>query len=107
MLGRAPGPGSGWKPGVPMVQVPTQVFTQLMLGACAEIMAGACANRGARRVERNGESDHVHVLVDFPPAVPRSRLANTMKGRSSRELRKRCPAEIRHETVGAEVVIAG
>lgn len=77
-----------------------KVFTQPMLDACEEIMAAACASLGARLAELNGERDHVHVLVDFPPAVPLSRLVNSMKGRSSRELRKRFPTEIRRARMG-------
>ena len=32
--------------------------------------------------------DHVHLLVEVPPAVPLSRLVQLVKGRSSRRLRQ-------------------
>jgi putative transposase len=37
----------------------------------------------------NGEKDHVHLLVEYPPKVAISRLVNSLKGVSSRMLKKR------------------
>jgi putative transposase len=34
--------------------------------------------------EFNGESDHVHVLIEFPPKLSVSQMVNTLKGVSSR-----------------------
>lgn len=36
----------------------------------------------------NGENDHVHLLVEYPPKVSISKLVNSLKGVSSRLLRK-------------------
>ena len=47
-----------------------------------------CADFGARLVECNGEDDHVHLLVSYPPQVAVSRLVNSLKGVSSRRLRQ-------------------
>jgi putative transposase len=41
----------------------------------------------AALVEIDGEDDHVHLLVNYPPKVPLSRLVNSLKGLSSRRLR--------------------
>jgi putative transposase len=38
-------------------------------------------------LELNGESDHVHVLVEYPPKLSISRIVNHLKGVSSRLLR--------------------
>ena len=35
-----------------------------------------------------GEKDHVHLLVNYPPTVAISRLVNSLKGVSSRLIRK-------------------
>ena len=35
--------------------------------------------------------DHVHLLVEVPPAVPLSRLVQLLKGLSSRRLRREFP----------------
>jgi putative transposase len=39
-------------------------------------------------VECNGEDDHVHLLVSYPPQVAVSRLVSSLKGVSSRRLRQ-------------------
>ena len=49
------------------------------------------AAAGAELTEFNGESDHVHLLVNFPPKVALSALVNSLKGVSSRLLRKQFP----------------
>ena len=41
--------------------------------------------------EVNGEGDHVHLLVEYPPKLALSRLVNSLKGVSSRMLRQECP----------------
>ncbi len=53
------------------------------------IFAGVCADFGARLVECNGEDDHVHLLVEYPPKVPIASLVNSLKGVSARRLRQR------------------
>uniref|UniRef100_UPI0012B673F6 IS200/IS605 family transposase n=1 Tax=Nakamurella lactea TaxID=459515 RepID=UPI0012B673F6 len=39
-------------------------------------------------VEFNGEGEHVHPLINFPPKVALARLVNSLKGVSSRLMRK-------------------
>jgi putative transposase len=46
--------------------------------------------------EFNGEGDHVHLLVNFPPKVALSRLVNSLKGASSRRMRQEFPDLARH-----------
>ena len=46
--------------------------------------------------EFNGETDHVHLLVSFPPTVELSRLVNSLKGVSSRYLRRDYPELAQH-----------
>lgn len=53
---------------------------------------------GARLVACEGEADHVHLLVEYPPMVSISRLVNSMKGVGSRillrdrsDIRRHCP----------------
>jgi len=50
-------------------------------------MNGVCADFGANLVEFEGEDDHVHLLVEYPPTVQLSKLVNSLKGVSSRRLR--------------------
>jgi len=40
-------------------------------------------------VEFDGEDDHVHLLVEYPPKVAVSKLVNSLKGVSSLLIRKK------------------
>jgi putative transposase len=50
-----------------------------------------CADFGTALVEFNGEPDHVHLLVHYPPKVSLSHLVNSHKGVSARRLRQARP----------------
>ena len=54
-------------------------------------MRDVCADFGAELREFNGEANHLHVLVNFPPTIAISRLVNSLKGVSSRRLRQEFP----------------
>jgi putative transposase len=71
------------------------VFTDEILRRCEAIMIEVCDNFGAELVEFNGERDHVHLLVHYPPKVALSALVGSLKGVSARLLRKEYPAYIR------------
>lgn len=64
------------------------VFTDAMLARCEEIMRDVCLDFEAELREFNGEDDHVHLLVHYPPKVQLSKLVNSLKGVSSRRLRQ-------------------
>jgi len=55
------------------------------------IFAKVCADFEAQLLEMDGEDDHVHLLVAYPPKVAVSNLVNSLKGVSSRLLRKERP----------------
>ena len=50
-----------------------------------------CEDFEARLTEMDGEDDHVHLLIDYPPKVSVSALVNSLKGASSRRLRSERP----------------
>ena len=52
------------------------------------IFTKICNDYEADLVEFDGEEDHVHLLVNYPPKVSISRLVNSLKGVSSRKLRQ-------------------
>jgi len=54
----------------------------------------------AQLIEFDGEDDHVHLLVHYPPKVSASNLANSLKGVSSRMIRKKNYASIRKKLWG-------
>jgi putative transposase len=64
------------------------VLTGDHLDLLREVFTDVCADFGARLVQCNGEDDHVHLLVTYPPQVAVSRLVNSLKGVSSRRLRQ-------------------
>ena len=72
------------------------VFTAAHLARMEEIMRGVCADFGCDLAEFNGEANHVHLLVNFPPTVAISRLVNSLKGVSSRRLRQEFPDLVGH-----------
>lgn len=55
------------------------------------IFAEICARHEADLVECDGEDDHVHLLIHYPPKLALSKLINTLKGTSSRYLREDRP----------------
>ncbi|MER5387903.1 IS200/IS605 family transposase [Saccharopolyspora sp. NPDC002686] len=70
-------------------------FTSDIRTRCEEIMREVCADFDVELREFNGETDHVHLLVHYPPQVALSRLVNSLKGVSSRRLRREFPERIR------------
>jgi REP-associated tyrosine transposase len=73
-----------------------QVFGDRHLRRMEEVMRAVCADFEAELVEFNGESNHVHLLVNYPPKVAVSKLVNSLKGVSSRRLRQEFPDLVRH-----------
>ncbi|MEU0844924.1 IS200/IS605 family transposase [Streptomyces sp. NPDC005962] len=64
------------------------VFTDEMLTRCEDIMRNVCQDFEADLKEFNGERDHVHLLVHYPPKIAVSKLVNSLKGVSARHLRR-------------------
>jgi putative transposase len=64
------------------------VFTRGHLDHLERIFRDVCESFGCRLEEFNGEADHVHLLVGFPPTAQVSRLVNSLKGVSSRIMRR-------------------
>lgn len=64
------------------------VFTKTLLEELHTIFHNTCQDFEAELVEFEGERDHVHLLVNYPPKVSVSKLVNSLKGVSSRLVRK-------------------
>jgi putative transposase len=63
------------------------VLTEELLTLCEEAMRSVCLDFQADLVEFNGEHDHVHLLIEYPPKIAISKLVNSLKGVSARKLR--------------------
>jgi putative transposase len=71
-------------------------FPAIHLDRMEAIMRADCEDFGCKLVEFNGETEHIHLLVNLPPTVALSRLVNSLKGVSSRRLRQEFPDLARH-----------
>ena len=76
------------------------VLQQAHLQRLPDIFSVVCAAGEARLKECNGEADHVHLLVNYPPQLALSVLINSLKGVSSRLLRKEFPELAAHTHKG-------
>ncbi|KAB1139481.1 IS200/IS605 family transposase [Streptomyces luteolifulvus] len=76
------------------------VFTDEILTRCEEIMREVCTKANAELREFNGEADHVHLLIHYPPQVRLSALVGTLKGVSAHYLRKEYAAHIKRHLWG-------
>lgn len=65
------------------------VFTKEILDDLQTIFARIANDFEAELVEFDGEGDHVHLLLNYPPKVAVSNLVNSLKGVSSRLIRKK------------------
>jgi REP element-mobilizing transposase RayT len=63
------------------------VFTDAMLTFCEQTMRAVCAELDVELVEFNGEADHTHLLVAYPPTLAICVLAHRLKGRTAYAVR--------------------
>ena len=68
-----------------------RVFDAAAIEALRAIFAQVCRDFAAELVQMDGEDEHVHLLIEYPPKVAVSSLVNSLKGVSSRLLRQRRP----------------
>jgi putative transposase len=64
------------------------VFTDPMLTFCEHTIRAVCAELDVELVEFNGEVDHVHMLVAYPPTLAISTLVKRLKGRTAYAVRR-------------------
>ncbi|QYD68135.1 IS200/IS605 family transposase [Paraburkholderia edwinii] len=76
------------------------VFTGEVIDELRVIFANVCRDFEAELVEFDGEHDHVHLLVNYPPKVAVSALVNSLKGVSSRMIRQKNYPGIRRKLWG-------
>ena len=77
-----------------------KVFTKEILDDMQQIFESVCSDFEAQLVEFDGENDHVHLLVNYPPKVSISKLVNNLKGVSSRMIRRKNYPSIREKLWG-------
>jgi putative transposase len=76
------------------------VFTKEVIEDLKHIFTGVCVDFESELVELDGEDDHVHLLVNYPPKISVSALVNSLKGVSSRMIRKKNYPSVRKKLWG-------
>ena len=67
------------------------VLQGYMFPTLENLFRSVCEDFETELVEFDGEEDHVHLLVNYPPKVQLSTLVNSLKGVSSRKLKLHHP----------------
>jgi putative transposase len=70
------------------------MLTDPMLTRLESILRDLMGKWEGRLIEFNGESDHVHILIQYNPQTELSKLINNLKTVSSRYLRKEFVDEV-------------
>jgi len=65
-----------------------KVFAKEHLDLMKEVFENICKLNDSTLKEFDGEADHVHLLITYPPRIALSVLINSLKGVSSRKLRQ-------------------
>lgn len=71
-----------------------KVLTEPMLTRLRSMIEQVSNKLNCKLIEFNGESDHVHVLLDFHPKNSISAVAGCLKSSTARMLKKDFPVEI-------------
>lgn len=72
-----------------------KVFDGDAIERLRQIFAKVCRDFESQLIEMDGEDNHVHLLIEYPPKLAVSALVNSLKGVSSRLLRMERP-DIEH-----------
>ena len=67
------------------------VLQGYMFETLKNLFQSVCDDFESELVEFDGESDHAHLLIEYPPKVQISKLVNSLKGVSSRKLKLHHP----------------
>jgi len=76
-----------------------KIFKKKHIDYLREIFKDTMKELGGELLEFDGEEDHIHLLVTYPPKLSVSVMVNTLKGRSSRLLRRDMP-EVKNRYYG-------
>lgn len=64
-----------------------KLFTGIMIEQLRAAFESACVKLECELIEMDGEQDHVHLLISYPPKLSISVMVNNLKSISSRVLR--------------------
>lgn len=72
-----------------------QALTEKMLIRLKEMINQVATKMDCILIEFNGESDHVHILLDFHPKNSISAVVGSLKSSTARMLKKEFPVEVK------------
>ena len=75
-------------------------FTKEIVQDLRQIFSSVCKDFESELIECDGEDDHIHLLVNYPPKVAIAKLVNSLKGVSSRMIRRKSYASITNKLWG-------
>jgi putative transposase len=73
-----------------------KIFTKEHLTYMKSLFERICKDFESELTEFNGEEDHIHLLINYPPKISVSKLVNSLKGVSSRKLKDEFPEIKKH-----------
>lgn len=79
------------------------VISDRALEVLRQAASDVCYSFGVTLREMDGEDDHIHLLVEFPPTIQLSKLVNSLKGVGSRRLRARKFQEVEEKLWGGHL----
>ena len=68
-----------------------KVLDTMALDWLQHLFAMVCMELDCRLISADGEADHFHLLVEYPPTISISELVQRLKGRASKQLREARP----------------
>jgi putative transposase len=80
-----------------------KIITDHMVQTMAEVFQRVCTANKSKMLEINGEPDHVHLMIDLHPDNNISQLVASLKGASSRIVRKEFAEQIQAVYFGKPV----
>src|SRR5690554_8219002 len=66
-----------------------KLFDRFMIEQLREVFDSACEKLECNLLEMDGEEDHVHLLMAYPPKLAISVMVNNLKSVSSRRIRSK------------------
>jgi putative transposase len=66
-----------------------KLFNKEIIDFMESVFRNVCIDFESELKEFYGEGDHVHLLINYPPKIAISNLVNSLKGVSSRHVRKK------------------
>lgn len=80
-----------------------KVFTKAILDDMRSVFERVCLEQAVLLTEFDGESDHIHLLLNYPPKLSIALLVKQLKGASSRHIRQQGYASIRQKLWGGHL----